>query len=49
MASEITKPAEIFLKVSKTHALPLDDSIHAISEYNLQFLHVYHSETPTSP
>ena len=36
------------LKVSKTHALPLDDSVYATSKYNLQFLNV-HSEMPTSP
>ena len=51
MASGITKAAKNFLKVSKTHTLPLDDSIHATSEYILQFLHayVYHSEMPSSP
>ena len=36
MASGITKPAEFF-KVSKTRALPLDDSIHATSEISYDF------------
>ena len=35
MASRITKPAKKILKVSKTHALPLNDSAYPSSEYIL--------------
>ena len=42
------KTSRKILNISKSHALLLDDSIYATFEYNLQFLYVYHSETPTS-